>query len=60
VRDDESAGDPIKDRFKAALEKKQNASRGSANPAQGGDRAIGPHSTNEKTQQMFRRKSGAS
>jgi hypothetical protein len=50
----------VKDRFKAALEKKQNASHGSNQPVSGGGRSIGPGSANNKTQQMFRRKSGGS
>lgn len=52
--------DPVKERFKAALEKKQGAKGGSGAPTAGSAKNVGPNSASGKTQKMFRRKSGGS
>lgn len=52
--------DPIKERFKAALEKKQGAKGSGASQTTGSGKHVGPSSASGKTQKMFRRKSGGS
>lgn len=55
----DSGSDPVRDRFREALEKKKNQQHGGAAHLSS-DKHVGPASSNQKATRMYRRKSGSS